>query len=520
MKEAKAVLQELDALLTAARRLPEDVGREVELALAEGCRHPLSREEAARLLEKLVTKIREISKRLGDEEVLRQLNGDLAALLQSVLAARERLLNSGREAAGRGPAFPLIAHNGQSPGPVRPTPVFHGREIPMDSGFICTTDLSLWAENERLDIHLAQFKEQHGRGPTPDELLDLMLSRMELPGLPDDQKKDQFAIVGLARSIAINGVRKPPILDIDGTLLDGNRRIAACHYILNSDEFTSEQKQRVEHLFVWQLTEHATDDHREAVVVSLNFEPDHKEDWPEYVKAKKLYDHWQAMLATEGATAPGPRRQADLKKQLSLRFALGPDTAVVNRYLKMVDWVLDFEDYHMVERSRDPYEVKHRASRYFQYFDELAKGERGGVAYALRNDEPYRHLVFDLLYDGKFGKWTRIRDLRYIHENEEALDYLRKAREADGVDDAEEFIEQAGSIAKMRRAEARVTGVNTRIEVFVKWLEELPLNAFRDQVKPQNLRALQQALRLVEAQVASALGPETLSPEGAFHADE
>ena len=164
---------------------------------------------------------------------------------------------------------------------------------PNAAGFIKTSDIRLWPKNERLDLHLKQFQHRNSRIPNHEELLDIMLSRMDLPGLrevPEVSKKkqtDQFEIVKLACSIANNGVRKPPIVDIDGTLLDGNRRVTASWYVLNSDEFDSKQKQRAEYTFVWQLTEHATDDQREAVVVSLNFEDDCKEEWPEYAELER-----------------------------------------------------------------------------------------------------------------------------------------------------------------------------------------------------------------------------------------
>src|SRR5207247_5216431 len=106
-----------------------------------------------------------------------------------------------------------------------------------------------------------------------------------------------------------------------------------------------------------------------------------------------------AMLALE-ARRPGSTRLAQIKRELSIRFALGPDTQVVNRYLKMVDWVNDFEDYHINERTRDSFEVKHRANRYFQYFDELAKGTDPGrgVAYALNQHDGCKHVVLAVLY--------------------------------------------------------------------------------------------------------------------------
>ena len=52
--------------------------------------------------------------------------------------------------------------------------------------------------------------------------------------------------------------------------------MAACNLILFGDEFDTSQRKRVEHIFVWQLTEDATPEEKEAVVVSLNFEPEFK----------------------------------------------------------------------------------------------------------------------------------------------------------------------------------------------------------------------------------------------------
>jgi hypothetical protein len=195
-----------------------------------------------------------------------------------------------------------------------------------------------------------------------------------------------------------------------------------------------------------------------------------------------------------------------MKRELSRRFALGPDTAIVTRYLKMVAWVQEFEDHHITRRHRDAFEVQHRASRYFQYFDELAKGERpGGVAYALKEDDRFRGLVFDLLFDEKFRNWRQIRDLKYVHNDEDAYEQLIKARDAEDLEDGQEHLDNAVSIARLRRAESRTLGANTRIEQFVSWLEELPVAAFRDQIRPPNLRRLLAALELVSRQAETVL---------------
>ena len=68
-------------------------------------------------------------------------------------------------------------------------------------------DILLWGDNQRLKIHVAQFKKTHGRDPSSADLVDIMNSRASLPGLDDG---DQFKIDDLARSIAANGVRTPP----------------------------------------------------------------------------------------------------------------------------------------------------------------------------------------------------------------------------------------------------------------------------------------------------------------------
>lgn len=374
----------------------------------------------------------------------------------------------------------------------------------MNGGWVRITEIELWENNERLEIHVAQFAQRFGRQPNPQELLDLMMSKASLPGITD---ADQFEILSLARSIATNGVRKPPIIDLDGTLLDGNRRVTACNFILNNDEFTAEQKRRAEWLYVWQLTEHATDDDRDRVVVSLNFEPDYKEEWPDYIKARKVYQEWESVLALEGS-APNNRRQAQLKKELSMRFALGPTTNVVNRYLKMMDWADQFEAYQVEEKHRDTFEVQHRSSEAFQYFDELSKGQsEGGVAFALGQDDALRHAVFDLLFDGRFVNWRQIRDLKHVAADEDARELLFKARNEPDADKAEEYLEQSIRIAKARRAEERKIGANTRIEAFVKWLMDVPVGAFSDgTIKKTNLERLLTALQRVETVVRDSLG--------------
>lgn len=494
------VLQrELEEVMQAAHRASADVGAQVEAVLREGLDHPLSKEETVALLTQVLTTLKQGVERRGDERGKEALSSDVAALVEKVVAVRERVATPNKPTG-----FALAPYNGLEPGPVRPRPIFHTRPVPMRSGFVKLTDLKLWDENVRLDIHLAQFQQKHGRRPTQEELLDIMIQGANLPGTAEDQ----FEIVSLARSIAANGVQKPPILDYDGTLLDGNRRVTACHYIRHSDEFGPEAKKRVEYLYVWQLTEDATPDDREAVVVALNFESACKVEWPEYIKARKVYEEWQSIVVLE-PLAPGPKRQAEMKRELSRKFALGPDTTVVNRYLKMIEWANDFEEHHINGRGRDEYEVKHASNKYFQYFDEMAKGAKpGGVAHTLNQDDNYKHLVFDLLFEGKIKNWALIRKLKYLDEDvrQGLLGALAiDAHNEDELESIQEKVEQTLDAANARNAEVRQVGANARIESFVKFLEDLPVKAFRDQVTPLNLRRLLGSLELVQGHAKAIL---------------
>jgi hypothetical protein len=490
------ISNEFRELVAAAERVSADVGSVVREVLQAGLDQPLDPDEARALLGRVVTVMREQAHLREDRDVLTQLDTDLEAFIERVEAARTALRPS---ATTQAPRVQLVAHKGIDPRPVRPTPVFHERRVPVVEGFVRTRDLQLWAENQRIDIHLNQFFQVHGRAPKPDELLSIMLGQMSLPGLTED---DQFEIFELARSIATNGVRKPPIIDQDGNLLDGNRRITACNYILNSTEFDAEQKRRADWVQVWQLTEHATEDDREAVIVSLNFEPDHKQDWPEYVKARKVYEQWQALLALEGRANPAPARQKEIRKEIARKLAIATDE--VTRYIGMVELASEFEDYHVIERKKDKYAVKHKAEKYFQYFDELGKGRRNGVLAALNEDDGFKSLVYDLLYDDKFKNWNQIRELRAVSQNDDALTYFREAGEQRGKE-AQRLVETGIALARASREIERTVGANKRVEVFSNWLENAPVKIFRpgppDALTQENLDRLYRALKLIESYV-------------------
>lgn len=520
-EDNKKVLAEL---IRAAEAMSSDLGDTVTELLREGLDNPLSADEIGDLLEKVVEVVRRGAIARGDNRTVNRLNRRGKALIQRAQEARRLVLASASDKAQGVSSSGLqdrsvqpipertILHlqpfDGIEPRPVRPTPVFHERSVAVVEGFVQVQDIELWDENERLEIHLNQFQQNFGRGPDAEELMSIMKGKMPLQGI---DASDQFKIRNLAKSIAVNGVRKPPIIDIDGTLLDGNRRVAACHEILEdaAGDFNPEEKQRAEWLKVWQLTEHATDQDRDAVIVSLNFEPDYKEDWPEYVKAQKVHAMWETLLSLEPRANPGTARVREIRREIARKFALAVNE--VTRYINMVGLAREFEDFQVVDRSKDKFEAKHRASDRFQYFDELTKGKNpGGVLWSLNQEPSFKHLVFDLLYDGKFRNWRKVRDLKYVYENEDAIAELKKARAESDVEAAWEDVENAISVARMARAERRQQGANTKIRAFTEWFLGLPVKAFDPNepgsVTPENMRRLHGVLRHVESYLSESEG--------------
>jgi hypothetical protein len=492
--------REFEAVIHEARRISADVGRQVERILKAGREHPLSRTEAAKLLTNVVETLQENGKKRGRTPA--GMEGNVSALVERIIESRERIEGLKADAGdggkpvranATGPGIELLSMHSVEAGPLHPTPWFHETKVPMYHGYVRTIDLALWNRNDRLDIHIRQFRQEYGRDPDRDELLNIMLSKAGLLGA----EEDEFKILKLANSIAVNGVRKPPVLDVNGTPLDGNRRIAACLLILGSDDFDAEQKKRVEYLYVWKLTEHADNDDRRAVVVSLNFEDDCKEEWRAYIKARKVYEDWQAMMLREPRA--GTERIREMQAELSKRYAFGSDTSQVKRFIKMYELAEEYKEYHISQRDRDEFEAEHRTDRDFEYFDELSKGNRAGVAYQLEQDETLKHMVYDLLYDSKFSSWKVVRDLKYLDDEVKAglkQAWEMKPTNDDELEEVQDFVERVLVAGRNRSKENRVGNANIWINTFVKRLRGVPIETLQEELEPATKSKLRDALQI------------------------
>jgi len=481
------------AVLHEAQVLAGDYDAEVAEALRLAAEQPLDPRELEALFTKIVIRLK--AGRDADDETRRRVADEVRGMVADLVAEHERSAASRRRYH-----LPLQSRYGLEVRPVRPAPTFLGQQIELQEGFVQVPDLTLWAENHRLDLHVAEFKQMHqGRSPRPEEILRILWGSE--PGVGDDD--EEFKIRDLADSIAVNGVRVPPVIDWWGTPYDGNRRIAACLLILRSDEYTDDEREKASWVRVWQAPEDATREQIDRIVVSLNFEKDLKQRWPEYVRAKQVFDDYgeRCEMARRGITIFDEKR---IKRDVAKKFGIRTDE--VTRYVKMVDWALEFEEYHEAN-GRPPAEVAHRTNKYFQYFYELDSG-RGDdkLATKLREDDGFKGLVFDLLYDGKFRNWTQIRDLRRVYQDDEARDLLAKAATTEHRETARQQVRESVEAARRHDIALKQIGVQDRVENFTKWLEtEATQKTWREHVSIDLLRRFLTAVRAAEGTVATVL---------------
>lgn len=428
----------LETLIDQAETLSADYAEVVQDAVRAARDEPLADEDARELFVRILTILRTTGRDLdagANARVAEQIRSEAQELVAarrptSVSAPRDEVVVQGG----------LIFHNrfGLKPRPVLPVQTFNGQPIMLTEGYVDVTTLPLWMDNHRVQLHVAEFREVNHRDPEAQELLDLMHGDLPLPGLQD---KDPFKLKGLAGSIARKGVERAPIVTWEGEPKDGNRRIAASRMVLEDPDATPAQKDRARWIRVWQAPAGTTEDQFEAIVVALNFEPDHKEDWPEYVKARLVVDRYRT-LREDVHVGLTEKRKLELRKQVADQFAI--KHAEVKRYLEMVQWAEDFEDYHTSERELDAASVRYKANDIFQWFYEVQAGKgQDKIVAKVQQDDALRAVVYDLMYD-VLDSGLQVRNLHKVVADEAGLDYLKRAHdERDNPGEALKFVDLA-----------------------------------------------------------------------------
>lgn len=377
-----------------------------------------------------------------------------------------------------------------------PASTFLGKSIALQEGFVKTEEIDFWRENKRLAIDIENFRRREGRAPDAEDLKYMLWPKGA------SSKADPYDIGELADDIAARGVLTPPVIDYWGTAWDGNRRLAACLYVLTSDEYNDVQKDRARRVRVWQTDMHATKDQIDAIVTSLNFGKDFKKQWPEYIRARQVYDAWVELHDIEASKRIlNDRDETKIRQRVARRF--GIKTNEVTRYCKLVTWAIEFEDFHR-EQGREESELDTRTAELVQYFVELDAGMPGDkLANRFENDEGFRAIVFDLLFDGKIKNWQQVRELRKVYDTPEAMEQLKDAHAAPNKAVGRQGVEDAVTIAKRKSAESRQAGKGVELASIAKWLREDVTLSVLSKLDIDVLRDFRDATRAVDGMITA-----------------
>jgi hypothetical protein len=348
---------------------------------------------------------------------------------------------------------------------------------------------------------VAEFEERNGRSPDPDELVKLMQGAIHLLSLGNT---DPFKLKPLADSIARKGVEVPPVITFGGEPKDGNRRIAASLLVLYGKDYDAAEKDRARYIRVWRAPDGTTEDQFDAIVVSRNFESDHKEPWPEFIKGRLVIeDYDNRKLQIKGRVT-----RAELKKireEVAKDFAIKP--AQVERYDKMVYWADDFSAYHE-EQGEDPATVRYKTEKNFQWFYEIDAG-RGNekLSRKLDGDDELKAVVYDLMFH-VLDSGAQVRDLHRVVADAETSRMLLKAHEMVGrdPDGALEMVEDAITEAKRRNVRRRSIGFDDFLKTMVDRLGTTP----PDQWNVVDTELLLEVRRIMKSTLGAIEGQSTV----------
>jgi hypothetical protein len=482
-------------LVAEARSLADDYGpevrREVDLAAAE----PLADDDARRLFSRILVLLRSHGQDLDD---LSRQN-----LAREVRSEVDRLVNArhGGGSMSHGAGLKLVERSGVPPHPVTPVPTFSGQPIAMWEGYVDVRTLDLWAKNHRVDLYVKDFHERNRRYPNPEDLLAILQGRIKLG---DSRDRDPFKIKGLAQSIARKGVERPPIVTWSGEPKDGNRRIAAAKQVLEGADFTAEEKERARWVRVWRAPEGTTEDQFEAIVVALNFEEEHKEAWPEYVKARLVVERYRTLRdGLHSVTTADDKR---IKEQVAKSFAITPQA--VARYIRMLQWADEFETHHIDVRNRDDAGVRYKSNDIFQWFYEIEAGKgQEKLTRQMEGDDALKAVVYDLMFD-VLDSGAQVRKLHQVVSNETSLKLLQEAHELSERDDKQnalKMVEEAIAEAQ-KNSPTKKLGFDLFLKSVVQRLGGAPPDQWRG-VEADVLRDVERvlygALGAIQGELAS-----------------
>jgi hypothetical protein len=345
--------------------------------------------------------------------------------------------------------------------------LYNGRKLMVWDGRVKISSIQGWVDNPRIELAKKTMQEKIGhRALSHDEVFELMKNdhEVKLKELRDD--------------IIKNGLREPLTLSFQGKLLDGNRRFFAIKYALETMPATDPNKQDLETVEAHVLTESASEEDEQNVLVEENFSASLKIEWPEYVKALMVVSAHESGLDIVDISKKYSWAKSKIKQTLKIH-------QIITEYITFATSDIDPEDEYGGGFGMTEQDAENEAAKNYQFFNEAQKS----FFEQLNTDIDFKIHFFKWIHEGKFSSFQEVRITYNAWRHPEAKAALLQP-EPTAAKSAKAILDYNSRVVK---STDEVVG---RIDSFVKFLMEMTAQQI-DIIPEASLENLKESLELV-----------------------
>jgi hypothetical protein len=264
---------------------------------------------------------------------------------------------------------------------------YNGRKIIVWEGKVKISSIQGWLDNPRIELSKKKLLSLvGGRQLTQDEIFSLMKNE------PDVKLKD------LRDDIMKNGLREPLTLSFSGKLLDGNRRFFAVKYALENIPISDPNRQDFETVDAYVLSEDATEEDEQNVLVEENFSASLKIEWPDYVKGMRVVEAHDEGMSLEEISKKFSWQKGKIRETIKIY-------EIINEYIAYATSPVDLEDESGGGLGLSEQDAETSAAKNYQYFNEAQKSFFDD----LKTDFDFKIQFYRWIHQGKFSSFPEVR---------------------------------------------------------------------------------------------------------------
>jgi len=324
-----------------------------------------------------------------------------------------------------------------------------------------------WIDNPRIELAKKAFIDRVGdRELTQDEVFDIMKND------PEVKLKD------LRDDILKNGLREPLTLSFTGKLLDGNRRFFAIKYALESMSPTDPNRQDLEIVPAYVLSQDATEEDERNVLVEENFSSSLKIEWPDYVKAQMVIRSYKEGHSIDEIAKAFHWKKTKVNETIRI-------DEITEDFMAYATADIDLEDELGGGLGLSESAAENLCSKNYQFFNEAQKS----FFNELKTNAEFKIQFFKWIGEGKFSSFPEVRVAYKIWTSPEAMAAMIQP-DVSAAKSAKAIIDYNARVIKtMGETEGRISN-------FVQFLQNLSVTQMKE-LSQEACNHLKEALETV-----------------------